>query len=193
MCHNANGIYNNRLALQKLLHKPRHWHSSHLQDKLSTCLIGATLDIKHQRSSLIYGRMAVLVKPNIQHALVKIPMLNLFQVPAIMVQLNGLETVIWAVYQSPSIYLIKDNFGKLTGLSKVRNSYSGKTSTANTDWSSRLARHAGSRQYAYFINDYTFCWKGKKKTAVGSFSSRFMYLFKHYHDIISNNYLTVQT
>ena len=48
----------------------------------------------------IYGGTAVLVKSNIQHAVVNIPMLISLQATAISVELNGFETVIGAVYQS---------------------------------------------------------------------------------------------
>ena len=51
---------------------------------------------------MIHGDTAVLVKSNIQHALIKIPMMISLQATAIMVELNGLETIIGAVYQSPN-------------------------------------------------------------------------------------------
>ena len=48
-----------------------------------------------------YGGTAVLVRANIQHAVIDIPMLHSLQASAISVELNGLETAVGAVYQSP--------------------------------------------------------------------------------------------
>ena len=47
----------------------------------------------------------------------KISMLNSLQVTAIMVKLNGLETVIGAVCQSPYKPLVEEDFNKLIKLS----------------------------------------------------------------------------
>jgi hypothetical protein len=45
----------------------------------------------------MYDGTAVLVRSNIQHVKVKIPIMYSLQVTAIMVELEGLETVIGAV------------------------------------------------------------------------------------------------
>ena len=47
-------------------------------------------------------------------------MLNSLQATAIIVELNGLLTVIGAVYRSISKPFVKDDFDKLIGLSKSR-------------------------------------------------------------------------
>ena len=51
--------------------------------------------------NLTYGGTAVFVRSNIQHALVDIPMLKSLQTSAISAEMNDLETVIGAVYESP--------------------------------------------------------------------------------------------
>ena len=51
---------------------------------------------------MIHGGTTVLFKYNIQYAHVKIPMMSSLQATAIIVELNGLETVIGAFFQSPS-------------------------------------------------------------------------------------------
>ena len=60
---------------------------------------------------MIHGRTAVLIKANIQHALVQ--MIRSPQATVIMVEINGHETVMGPVYQ-----VVKDDFDTLIGLSK---------------------------------------------------------------------------
>ena len=60
-----------------------------------------------------YGGTAVLVRSNI-------PMLKSLQASAISVELNGLETVIGAVYLSPSKPFEEDDLDTLIGLSKSK-------------------------------------------------------------------------
>ena len=112
--------------------------------------------------NLIHGCTVVLRKSNIQHALVKFPMLNSLQATAIMVELNDLETNIGAVYQSPTKPLVKDDFDKLIGLSKSKKFiFGGYLNCKHTDWNSRrissrgrkLARHADRNHYAISAPD----------------------------------------
>ena len=68
---------------------------------------------------MIYSGTAVLVRSNIQHAVIDIPMLH-SQATAISIERNGLETVIGAVYQSPSKPFIEGDLGTLIGLSRSK-------------------------------------------------------------------------
>ena len=89
-------------------------------------------------------------------------MLKSLEATAIMVELNGLETVIGAVYQSPAKPLVEDNFGKLIELSKSRKFiFGGDFNCEHTDCISRLtkwkgrqiARYADRNDYAIFAPD----------------------------------------
>ena len=105
LCHNADGISNERLALQELLHSLDIDIALIFKTKLPAGFVWRnpgyrTYNIRGPNPA--YGGTAVLVRANIQHAVVNIPMLQSLQASAISVELNGLETVIGAVYQSPS-------------------------------------------------------------------------------------------
>ena len=103
--HNANGIYNDSVALQELLHSLDVDIALICETKLPTWFDWRNPGYRTYNtrgSNLIHGDTAVLVKSNIQHALIKIPMMISLQATAIMVELNGLETIIGAVYQSPN-------------------------------------------------------------------------------------------
>ena len=118
--HNSNGIYNDRVVLQELQHRLGIDIALICKSKLHTWFEWRNHGYRTYNTrgrNLIYGGTAVLVKANIKPALVKFPMLSLLQVTAIMVELNGLETVIGAVYQSPNKTLVEEDFDKLIGLS----------------------------------------------------------------------------
>ena len=74
----------------------------------------------------------MLVKSNIQHALVDIPILSPLQAIAITITVGWPQNIYGAVYQSPSKLLIEDNFEKLIGLSKRNKFIFGATSIVNT-------------------------------------------------------------
>ena len=80
----------------------------------------------------IYDGTAVLVRSNIQHVEVKIPMMYSLQVTAIMVELEGLETVIGALYRSPIKPFVKADLDTLIGLFKSKKFIFGVTSMPNT-------------------------------------------------------------
>ena len=105
LCHNANDVYNDRLALQELLHSLDIDIALICETKLPTWFDwwNPVYRTYNTRGPIpIYGGKAVLVRYNILHVEVKIPMMYSLQVTAIMVELEGLETVIGAVYRSPS-------------------------------------------------------------------------------------------
>ena len=81
----------------------------------------------------IFGGTAVLVKSNIQHSVINIPMLHSLQATALSVELVCFETVIEAVYKSLSKPLID------IGLSK-RNKFifGGDLNAKHVDLNSRL-------------------------------------------------------
>ena len=56
--------------------------------------------------------MAVLIKSNIQHALMDTPILSSLQATAIIVEVDGFEIIIGTVYQSPRKPLVEDPFKK---------------------------------------------------------------------------------
>ena len=83
---------------------------------------------------------------------------------AIMVELNGLETVIGVVYQSPSKPFEEAYYDTLIGFAKSKKFVFGSFLNAkNTDWNSRLlssrgrklARHADRNKYAISATDST--------------------------------------
>jgi hypothetical protein len=89
-------------------------------------------------------------------------MLSSLQARAIIVELNGLETVISTLYQSLTKPLVKDDFDKLIGLSMIgRFIFGGDLNCKHTDWNSRLAiwkgkklsRHADINGYAISAPD----------------------------------------
>ena len=89
-------------------------------------------------------------------------MLSSLQARAIIVELNGLETVISTLYQSLTKPLVKDDFDKLIGLSMIgRFIFGGDLNCKHTDWNSRLissrgrklARHADRNRYAISAPD----------------------------------------
>ena len=149
LCYNSNGIYNGRLILQVLLHSLG----------IDIALISETqLPIwfewrnpgywtyNTRGPNMVYGGTAVLVKANIQHAYVGIPMMNSLQTTAIIVELNGLEIIIGAVYQSSVKPFEEDDFDKLIGLLKRRKFiFGGKFNCKHTDWNSRLITSNGRK------------------------------------------------
>ena len=63
-----------------------------------------------------------------------IPVLNSLQTTSIMVELNGLKTVIEAVYKSTNKPFIEEGFDKLIGLSKSKKSiFGGDLNCKHTD------------------------------------------------------------
>jgi len=165
LCYNADGIYNGRLALQELLHSLDIDIALICETRLPTWFEWRNPGYRTYSTrgpNLIHGGTAVLVKSNIQHAHVKIPMMSSLQATAIIVELNGLETVIGALYQSPSKPLVKEDYDKLIGLSKSgKFIFGGDLNCKHTDWNSRLttwrgkklARHADTNGYAISAPD----------------------------------------
>ena len=111
----------------------------------------------NRRPNAIYGGTAMLVRSNIQHVEVKIPMMSSLQVTAIMVELEGLKTVIGALYRSPCIPFVKADLDTLIGLSKSKKFiFGGDLNAKHQEWNSRLttlsgrllSRHADRNQYA---------------------------------------------
>ena len=91
LCHNANDIHNDRLVLHELLHSLDIDIALICEIKLPTWFEGRNLGYRIYDTrfpNFIHGGIVVLVKANIQDALVKIPMLNPLQATAIMVKLN---------------------------------------------------------------------------------------------------------
>ena len=87
---------------------------------------------------MIYGGTAVLVRSNIQHAVVDYRLHSL-EATAIPVELNGLETVLGAVHQSPSKPLVEGDLDTLIGFSKSKKFiFEDDVNPKNTDWNSRL-------------------------------------------------------
>ena len=104
----------------------------------------------------------MLVRSNIQHVEEKIPMMYSLQVTAIMVELEGLETVIGAVYRSPSKPFVKADLDTLIGLSKNNKFiFGGDLNAKHQDWNSSLSsssgkllsRHADRNKYAISARD----------------------------------------
>jgi Exonuclease III len=165
LCHNANSIYGDRLNLQELLHSLDVDIALIWETKLPTWFDWRNPDYRTYNtrgSNLIHGGTAVLVKSNIQHALIKIPMMLSLQARAIMVELNGLETVIGAVYQHPSKPFEEADYDTLIGLAKSKKFiFGGDLNAKHTDWNSRLissrgrklARHADRNKYAISAPD----------------------------------------
>ena len=92
--HNANGINSDRLDLEELLHSLDIDIAIFFVTKLPAGFVWRnpgyrTTNIR--RPTLDFGGTAVLVRSNIQHAIVNIPMLKSLQASAISVELNGLE------------------------------------------------------------------------------------------------------
>ena len=111
---------------------------------------------------MIHGGTAVLVKSNVQHALIKIPMMISLQTTAIMVELNGLERVIGDVYQSPSKPFEEANYDTLIGLAKSNILiFGGDLNVKHTEWNCwlistrgrNLTRHADRNNYAITASD----------------------------------------
>ena len=132
LCHNADDISSDRLALQELLHSLDIDIALICETKLPAGFLWRnpgyrTYNIRGPNPA--FGGIAVLVRSNIQHAIVNIPMLKLLQASAISVELNGFETVIGAMYQSLGKPLEEDT---LIGLSKSRKFIFGETSMRKT-------------------------------------------------------------
>ena len=142
LCYNENDVYNDRLALQELRHSLDIDTELICETKLPTWFNGGNPGYRTYNTrgpNPIYGRTAVLVRSNIHHVEGKIPMMYSLQVTAIMVDLEGLETVIGAVYRSPSKPLDEGDMDTLIGLSKSKKFiFGGDLIAKNTDWNSRL-------------------------------------------------------
>ena len=80
-------------------------------------------------------------------------MLLSLETTATKVELNGLETVIGAFYQSPCKSLAESDFGKLIGLYKSRKFTFGTLSIGNTPIGTLGFRHVDRNQYAIFALD----------------------------------------
>ena len=86
----------------------------------------------------------MIVRCNILYAVVNIPVLKSLQSSAISVNLNDLETIIGAVYHSPSKPLDEGDLDTLIGLSKSKKFiFGGDLNAKNTDWNSRLTTSRG--------------------------------------------------
>jgi Exonuclease III len=165
LSHNANGISNDRLTLQELLHNLDIDIALICETRLPTDFVWRNPGYRTYKTrgpSGIFGGTAVLVRANIQHAIIKIPMLQSLQATAISVELEGFETVIGAVYQSPNKPLVEEDLDKLIGLSKSKKFiFGGDLNAKHTDWNSRLvttrgrtlARHADKNMYAISAPD----------------------------------------
>jgi hypothetical protein len=131
LCHNANGIYNDRLTLQELLHSIDVCIALICETKFPKWFDWRNPGYRTYITSgpnLIHGDTTMLVKANIQHALIKIPMMITLQATAIMVELNGLKTVVGVVYQS-SCKPFKE--ADSSDYPRARNSNSGMASMPN--------------------------------------------------------------
>ena len=163
--HNANGIYSDRLCLQELLHrldvdialisetKVPPW----FQWRIPGYKIYNTLG-----PNPTFGGTAVVVKSTIQHAEISMPTLNSLQATAIKIELGGLETVVGALYHSPSKPFVEEDYDKLIRLSvSKRFILGGDLNCKHTDWNSRvvtrkgklLAKHADKHSYAISAPD----------------------------------------
>ena len=160
LCYNENDVYNDRLALQELRHTLDIDTELICETKLPTWFHWKNPGYRTCNTcgpNPIYGGTAVLVRSNIQHVKVKIPMMYSLQVTAIMVELEGLETVIGACKP-----FVKADLDTLIGLSKSKKFiFGGDLNAKHQDWNSRLStssgrlllRHADRNQYVVSAPD----------------------------------------
>jgi hypothetical protein len=88
----------------------------------------------------------VLVKANITHVLVDILRLLSLQATSIKIELEGFETVIGALYQSPSKPLEGSDFDTIIGLSSIGKFIFGSDlNSKHRLWNSRLITTRGRR------------------------------------------------
>ena len=112
---------------------------------------------KTRDPTLIDGGTEVLVKSNVEHALVEIHVLNSLRASAIVAKLNAFETVIRAVYQCTSKPLVSTTLTSLLDYTRAINSYSARTqlqthrlySRRITSRGRKLTRHPDKTCYAF--------------------------------------------
>jgi len=146
---NANGIYQDRLTLQELLHSLDVDVALICETKVPVWFQWRVPGYKVYNTrgpNPPFGGTAVLVKANITHALVDIPRLISLQATAIKIELEGFETVIGALYQSPSKPLEGNDFDTIIGLSLIgKFIFGGDLNSKHRLWNSRLTNTRGRR------------------------------------------------
>ena len=109
-----------------------------------------------------------------------------------MVELNGLETVMRAVYQSPVKPLIEDDFDKLIGLSKRKKFIFGiDLNCKHTDWNSRLItsrgrKHADRNCYAISAQDRPSYYPNRQNAAPNVLD-----IFMHHIELLVDGVVTL--
>ena len=136
--HNANGIYDDRLCIHELLHRFDVDIALISETKVPPWFQWRTPGYRIYNTlgpNPKFGGTAVVVKSTIQHAQINLPVLNSLQATAIKFELDGLETVIGALYLSPCKPFDAEDFDKLTRLSvSKRFILGGDLNCKHTDW-----------------------------------------------------------